>query len=113
MCWYYGIQLYKELGYPIGLVSTTWGGTPVEAWSSPDALAACGINETAKIVDAGRLVFEQTILETLQQLKLQLFYKLSFADLIVTTYWRKPVDDKFWQSACNKSVDNSCQLSPG
>jgi hypothetical protein len=51
VCWYYGIQLYEELRYPIGLVATTWGGTPVEAWSSPDALATCGINETAKIAD--------------------------------------------------------------
>ena len=51
VCWYYAIQLYKELKYPIGLVATTWGGTPVEAWSSPDALATCGITETPKIVD--------------------------------------------------------------
>ncbi|XP_028397803.1 sialate O-acetylesterase-like [Dendronephthya gigantea] len=46
VCWYYGVQLYKELGYPIGLVASTWGGTPVEAWSSPEALATCGIAET-------------------------------------------------------------------
>ena len=26
---------------PAGLVDTDWGGTPVEAWSSPDALAKC------------------------------------------------------------------------
>ena len=29
------------LSYGIGLVDTDWGGTPVEAWSSPDALAKC------------------------------------------------------------------------
>ena len=45
VCWYYGVQLYEELKYPIGLIATSWGATPVEAWSSPDALAACGINE--------------------------------------------------------------------
>ena len=26
----------------LGLVDTDWGGTPDEAWSSPDALAKCG-----------------------------------------------------------------------
>ena len=26
-----------------GLISTDWGGTPVEAWSSPDALKTCGV----------------------------------------------------------------------
>ncbi|KAK7474786.1 hypothetical protein BaRGS_00033967 [Batillaria attramentaria] len=43
VCWLFGRRLYEELGYPIGLVDTTWGGTPVEAWSSPDALAKCGL----------------------------------------------------------------------
>ena len=63
MCWYYAVQLYKELRYPIGLVATAWGGTPIEVWSSPDALAACGINETrdetVKIVDNMMEVLEQ------------------------------------------------------
>ena len=31
--------MYKSL--ISGLVDTDWGGTPVEAWSSPDALAKC------------------------------------------------------------------------
>ena len=56
VCWYYGVQLYEELKYPIGLVATTWGGTPVEAWSSPDALATCGINTTKQIVDNRKYV---------------------------------------------------------
>ena len=59
MCWYYAVQLHKELRYPIGLVATAWGGTPIEVWSSPDALAACGINETVKIVDNMTEVLEQ------------------------------------------------------
>jgi sialate O-acetylesterase len=42
-CWFYGRSIYDTLQYPIGLVDTDWGGTPVEAWSSPDALAKCGI----------------------------------------------------------------------
>ncbi|XP_033740496.1 sialate O-acetylesterase-like [Pecten maximus] len=44
VCWLYGKYLYQKLGYPIGLVNTCWGGTPVEAWSSPDALAKCGLH---------------------------------------------------------------------
>lgn len=41
-CWFYGRTIYDVVQYPIGLVDTDWGGTPVEAWSSPDALAKCG-----------------------------------------------------------------------
>ncbi|CAG5130233.1 unnamed protein product, partial [Candidula unifasciata] len=46
VCWLFGKNIHKELGYPIGLVATDWGGTPVEAWSSPEALAECGVTST-------------------------------------------------------------------
>ncbi|XP_052237319.1 sialate O-acetylesterase-like isoform X3 [Dreissena polymorpha] len=41
VCWLYGKYLYQQLKRPIGLVASTWGGTPVEAWSSKDAMAMC------------------------------------------------------------------------
>lgn len=41
VCWLFGKYMSKHLNYPIGLVETNWGGTQIEAWSSPDALAAC------------------------------------------------------------------------
>lgn len=40
----YGRRLYDEYRVPIGLIATYWGGTCVEAWSSPDALSKCGLN---------------------------------------------------------------------
>ncbi|EDO41559.1 predicted protein, partial [Nematostella vectensis] len=43
VCWFYGKNLFDRLQYPIGLISTTWGGTAIEEWSSPDSLAKCGI----------------------------------------------------------------------
>ena len=30
---------------PLGLVAASWGGTPVEAWTPPDTLATCGVEE--------------------------------------------------------------------
>lgn len=45
VCWLFGRYLYKTLNYPIGLVESCWGGTPVESWSSPRALAKCGLNK--------------------------------------------------------------------
>ncbi|XP_046365448.1 sialate O-acetylesterase-like [Haliotis rufescens] len=41
VCWFFGEYLYPERKYPIGLIESQWGGTPIEAWSSPDALSAC------------------------------------------------------------------------
>ena len=43
VCWFYGRDLYDRLKVPIGLISSNWGGTPVESWSSPRALKRCGL----------------------------------------------------------------------
>ncbi|KAM4014830.1 sialate O-acetylesterase [Anomaloglossus baeobatrachus] len=48
VCWIYGRYLARKLKYPIGLVESVWGGTPVEAWSSKTALSKCGLSETPK-----------------------------------------------------------------
>ncbi|HEY3330375.1 MAG TPA: sialate O-acetylesterase [Capsulimonadaceae bacterium] len=38
--WYFGRDLRKALNVPIGLIATSWGGTPAEAWTSRTALEA-------------------------------------------------------------------------
>jgi sialate O-acetylesterase len=37
---HFGQKLQKELGVPVGLIHTSWGGTPAEAWTSVEALDA-------------------------------------------------------------------------
>nr|AAH84103.1 LOC495015 protein [Xenopus laevis] len=44
VCWLFGRHLSHQLKYPIGLVESVWGGTPVEAWSSKRALQKCGLS---------------------------------------------------------------------
>ncbi|XP_055030887.1 sialate O-acetylesterase isoform X2 [Misgurnus anguillicaudatus] len=46
VCWLFGRYLYQTLNYPIGLVDSCWGGTPVEAWSASRPLHKCGLNST-------------------------------------------------------------------
>jgi sialate O-acetylesterase len=42
VCWLYGRMIHEALnGRPIGLISTTWGGTPIEYWAPPQALHDC------------------------------------------------------------------------
>jgi len=36
--YYFGRELHKELEVPIGLIHTSWGGTPAEAWTRREAL---------------------------------------------------------------------------
>ena len=32
--YYFGRRLHKELGVPVGLINSSWGGTAIEAWTS-------------------------------------------------------------------------------
>jgi sialate O-acetylesterase len=36
--YFFGRELHRRLKVPVGLVHTSWGGTPAEAWTSRDAL---------------------------------------------------------------------------
>ena len=38
--WFFARKIFENNDVPIGLVNATWGGTPVEAWMSREALAA-------------------------------------------------------------------------
>ena len=46
-CYYFGRAVYRAVNVgsavvPIGLVDTCWGGTRIEAWTTPTGLALCG-----------------------------------------------------------------------
>jgi sialate O-acetylesterase len=38
--YFFGREIHKTLGVPVGLIHTSWGGTPAESWTSAPALAA-------------------------------------------------------------------------
>jgi len=37
--WFFAKNLYEKYHLPLGLICTAWGGTPIEAWMSREALA--------------------------------------------------------------------------
>jgi len=46
VCWLYGRMIHEGLGgRPIGLVQSSWGGTSIEWWSPPEALAECNVTQ--------------------------------------------------------------------
>jgi len=48
VCWF-----FDDLKVPIGLFSDNWGGTPVQAWSSPEALQKCTAQDNIKLARLG------------------------------------------------------------
>jgi sialate O-acetylesterase len=36
--WFYGSYLSKQLGVPVGLISSAWGGTPAEVWTPVESI---------------------------------------------------------------------------
>ncbi|HEY8188658.1 MAG TPA: sialate O-acetylesterase [Pyrinomonadaceae bacterium] len=47
--YFFGRELYQRLKIPIGLIHTSWGGTPAEAWTSHAALSS--VAELKPILD--------------------------------------------------------------
>jgi sialate O-acetylesterase len=35
VAYFFGRELHKELGVPVGLICSAWGGTPIEPWTPP------------------------------------------------------------------------------
>lgn len=38
VAYWFAVNVHKKLGVPVGLIHSSWGGTPGEAWTSRDAL---------------------------------------------------------------------------
>jgi sialate O-acetylesterase len=48
VCYYYGLEMVaNHPGMPVGMIASAWGGTAVEVWMSPGALAKCGATRAA------------------------------------------------------------------
>ena len=40
VAYYFGLELHKRLGVPVGLIESAWGGTQIEPWTPPAGFAA-------------------------------------------------------------------------
>src|SRR5690606_13727282 len=38
VAYYFGREIGKETGYPVGLIHSSWGGTPAESWVKKEVL---------------------------------------------------------------------------
>ena len=57
VAYFFGREISEKENVPVGLIDTTWGGTPAHSWISPQGLAAN--NLTSVFVDAGYIAQDQ------------------------------------------------------
>jgi len=77
--YFFGRHLNQTLDIPVGLIHTSWGGTPAEAWTSAASLRQ--LEDYTAIVDS-----MQTGTDTMEQLVQEYQQKLA--------RWQKMLDDK-------------------
>jgi sialate O-acetylesterase len=57
VAYFFGREISEREHVPVGLIDTTWGGTPAHSWISPAALAAA--NLTSVFTDGGMIAQDQ------------------------------------------------------
>ena len=40
VAYFFGRKIHKELNVPVGLIASSWGGTPIEAWTPPEGFSS-------------------------------------------------------------------------
>jgi sialate O-acetylesterase len=90
--WFFAGQIFKTCNHPIGVILAAWGGTPVEAFMSADALAAY-----PEKIALGKKYADKTFSDSLTREKQALVEtwnnELAAADSGLTQGWQKPETD--------------------
>jgi len=87
--WFFAREMSENHGTPIGLINAAWGGTPVEAWMSHDALAAFPekIALRNKYVDP---VFCKTLVKRSEAAIKAWYDEIAIGDRGLVEKWHKP-----------------------
>lgn len=113
--YYYGKKLNETLNIPIGLISSNWGGTVSEAWTSREALEPFErFSETLaylKDPDAAEAAFKEKYVESMARweeelAKLDLGTREGWqAETIDETGWQEMEQPNKWSAAGNELKD--------
>ena len=74
LAYFFAKELYKKTGVPVGLVNASWGGTPVEAWMSEEALTPF-----PKYINEKRIYEDEGYRQRIKQLEGENFYRWNTA----------------------------------
>jgi len=90
--WFFARQIFETYNYPIGIILAAWGGTPIEAFMSAEALAAY-----PEKIALGKKYADTAYSDSLTREKQALVEtwnnELAAADSGLTQAWQKPETD--------------------
>ncbi len=70
LAYFFAKELYSQTGVPVGLVNASWGGTPVQAWMSEEALAPF-----PEYINEKRIYEDEGYRQRIKQLEGENFYR--------------------------------------
>ena len=107
LAYFFAKAMYEKNSIPIGLINSSWGGTPVEAWISEE-----GLKEFPKYINDKRQYEDDAYLKSIKQTEGLSFYRWNTslyrgdAGLHETTPWYAAnYNDKDWQTVDLFSTD--------
>lgn len=99
LAYFFAKEMYEKTGVAIGLINSSWGGTPVEAWISEE-----GLKEFPLYINAKRLYEDDNYCSNIKKVEGESFYRWNLAlyrgdsGLHESTPWYAAnYDDSNWQ----------------
>lgn len=93
--YFFGLKLYQELGIPVGLIHSSWGGTPAEAWTSGEFIK--NIPEIAGRADFDAAAYREQKLKNFAKEQMQWVKDMGFVSPDGTPDWTTmDFDDSGW-----------------
>jgi len=107
LAYFFAKEVYESTGVPVGLVNASWGGTPVEAWMSEEAL-----QPFPKHINEKRIYEDREYCKLIKKLEGQAFHRWNTSlyngdpGYSGEVKWYDPdFDDKEWKSVGMFSKD--------
>ena len=100
LAYFFAKEMYEKTGIPVGLINSSWGGTPVEAWISEE-----GLKEFPLYINSKRLYEDDAYCSHIKKLEGENFYRWNLslyrgdAGLHESIPWYSAnYDDNSWQT---------------
>lgn len=117
IAYFFARELSQTLGVPVGVIDTTWGGTPAEAWTSAESLGRVGGFEN-ELADLKTADYDAAKLNKLYQDRIDKWMSLAKAGTAAfdkATFqngsdWKKIVVPGYWEQSVLPDFDGAVWL---